>query len=262
MISVHIIHLFPFREDCAPPPASKGILLRLGGDIATSMIYKCRVLVFSHRLFEILKKNFKIKGVYFVPFPSTNEPVLGKFDKNKTNVILTIGYLAPYKGLESLGEIKKQLPNYEVFIIGKDHKILSSLNGGIEYFKNLRSYLSNAGVKLLGYLSEDNLKELVRSYNCVGILPYKYTSGSSFSAIFMMGLGIPIITSNLEEFLILKELGGGLICVDNTHQNYPEIIHYLFTDYDKYNSLTERSFNYCTKYSISNFVNFLLDGVL
>ena len=131
-----------------------------------------------------------------------------------------------YKGLETLGEIKKKLVDYEVCIIGKDHKVLSSLDSGKEYFKKLKLNLSKAGVKLMGYKTEANIKKLVRSYNCVGILPYKYTSGSSFSAVFMMNLGLPIVTSYLDEFLIWKERGAGIICTADSSTNYAEIINF------------------------------------
>ena len=238
-----------------------GRILTIGGNFATLLISRCKIIVFSHQLYLVLKNKFKNRSVKFFPFPCSKAPIIRSLDRSKKNLVVSIGYLAPYKGLDSLVDIKKILSDYEFIIIGSNHKTLSAYRGGKEYFDKLRFSLAHVGIRLPGFMSEFDIKDLIKDFNCIGILPYKYTSGSSFSAIFMMELGIPVITSPLTEFLKLRELGAGIIYSIGTPEDYAVKIEGVLNNEEEYNSLICLNAKYCEYYSLLKLANIILDDI-
>lgn len=236
-------------------------LMKAGGKIATFFSLRSNIYVFSYLLYEKLKQNYKVSSIMYFPFPCSNLPDVREIDRQKRQMILTIGYIAPYKGLEALVDLKKKTHDIDIYVVGSDHRMLSSGPEGRDYFTHLRRDLEDSNIFMPGYLDNDQIEDLLTRFNVVGILPYKYTSGSSFSAAYMVERGLPLVTTDLPEFKKLQEMGMGIICSPRSIEELKKGINLLLSDEELYATMSKNNQTYCKKFSISNFVNVLLEGV-
>ena len=140
-------------------------------------------------------------------------------------------------------------------IVGSPHPVLLNQSSGRKYIENLLNTLQVAGVEILGFLSESKLDELIQSHTCIAILPYLQTSGSSYAATFLMEHLIPVVTSDLIEFSVLKQLGAGFIGTSREVDRMIQAIKDTLGDVDSYNRLVMKCHSYCQKYNVKNFIN-------
>ena len=229
--------------------------MKLGGAIATRLLKKLRVHVFSITLLSILKNKYEFENVYFHPFPclETKELVRSRIDSDIS--VINIGYIAPYKGLELIQLIKQAIPDVNFILSGASHLVLSKTEKGKEYINDLISRLSDVGVEIRGYIQEKEMDKLVSEMRIVGILPYVTTSGSSYAAIFFIERGIPIIASDLPEFRALYDHGAGIILSERTLEKFSSNIEKLRNNKEFYQDLVNKNKCYCIKNSINNFLD-------
>ena len=234
-------------------------LIKAGSQIATEFLRNTRLIVFSVELQKVLTVKHSLKRVSFQPFPCGRIPDKTTFNIAKPVLILHVGYISKYKGLEIFPDLKRALNNkVEIAVIGGDHAVLSKTAIGASYLKKLRSDLVNADIKVPGYLSESEIQKIMVRYRVIGILPYRMTSGSSYSAIYLIERGIPVITTDLPEFLELKRKGGGLITVSRNVNCLSAAIEEIIDSRTKYEQLVHSNIDYCTKNSIVTLIDNLL----
>ncbi len=229
-------------------------LIRFGGAIATKLLKNIQLHVFSVTLFSILTNKYGLTKVHFHPFPCLEDSEPVSSDKTDFSVI-SIGYIAPYKGLEIIHSIKQEIPDVDFIIGGSNHPVLSKTEKGRDYITNLLSLLSEVGVDFRGYVSEKEIRDLLSKRRLIGILPYKATSGSSYAATYFMELGIPLITSDLPEFRCLYEYGAGIFLSDRNTESFTQKILELKKDLSLYQDLVKRATSYCKRYSVENFLD-------
>ena len=229
-------------------------LIKIGGTIATYFLKNLQVYVFSETLFYILRNKYGFEKIVFHPFPCLAVSKKNSFDDKSDIIVLSIGYIAPYKGLELTRYIKEIIPNVEFIISGVSHPVLSRTVNGISYFNNLISNLVENGIDVRGYISESEIAELTDKRRVIGILPYLVTSGSSYAATFFIERGIPVIASNLPEFRVLYNHGAGIILCERNAIEFANEIDRTRVNLDLYCNLVKRNIEYCSNYSITNFL--------
>ena len=238
---------------------SNSKLLPLGGYIATKMLKDYNIFVFSKIFHDVLKNKYGFTNVNYFPFPSETEMLMECYGFQKKPLLLNLGYIAPYKGLDILPEIKNKLDNIETIIVGNFYEVFLSTKEGPKYKEDLMSLMDRSGVKLVGYLEEERVIELIKKYRTIAILPYISGYNASYSALFFIKLGIPIVATNLELFSEIKNNGGGIILADRTPDNIAIAVLEILNSRDLAESLIENDREYCSKYSIKKFCEFMIN---
>ena len=237
---------------------SNSRLLRIGGYIATKMLKDYNIFVFSKIFQDVLKNKYGFTKVNYFPFPSENELLIECYNFQEKPLLLNLGYIAPYKGLDILPEIKNKLDNIETIIVGNFYEVFLSTKEGPQYKEDLTNLMDRAGVRLVGYLEEERVIELIKKYRTIAILPYISGYNASYSALFFIKLGIPIVATNLELFLEIEKNGAGIVVVDRTPDNIANAVLEIFNSRDLAEYLIEKDRNYCNKYSIKKFCDFMI----
>lgn len=237
---------------------SNSRLLPVGGAIATIMLKNYNIFVFSKISYDILKKKYGIKNVNYFPFPAENETVLECYKQDKEPLLLNMGYIAPYKGLEILPEIKTKLNNIKTIIVGNFYGSLLSTKNGPKFKQELETLMKDSGIKMLGYMDDARLIELVKEYRTVAILPYVSGYNASYSATFFVTLGIPVVATDIDIFRESQENGAGILLVERNVVSFANAITSILGSPNLTKDLIARDKEYCKQYSLNNFCSFIL----
>ena len=195
----------------------------------------------------------------YFPFPAENETILECYKPDKSPLLLNMGYIAPYKGLDILPEIRTKLNNIKTIIVGDFYGSLLSTKNGPKFKDELVTLMRNSGITMSGYMNDARLIELVEEYRTVAILPYISGYNASYSAIFFVTLGIPVVATNLDIFLESQNNGAGIVLVDRTPDAFATAISMILNSSDSTRRLIEDDRKYCARYSMHNFCDFLID---
>ncbi|MHB8397275.1 MAG: glycosyltransferase [Leptospirales bacterium] len=240
---------------------SNSWIISFGAAIATRMLKNCEIFVFSKSFRGILEEKYGFKHVNYFPFPSESETISECYNQNKEPMLLSIGYVAPYKGLDILPEIRRKLNNVETTIVGNFHKRLLSTKGGIKFGREFVKLMKDSGIRMPGYMEDTRLIEFVKEHRTIALLPYISGYNASYSAIFFVRLGIPVIATNIDVFSESRDNGAGLILVDRTSDAFVATINKLLKSPELIEELIEKDRKYCSQYSMTDFCNITL-GVL
>jgi glycosyltransferase involved in cell wall biosynthesis len=185
-------------------------LLRLGAHQAVRLLAKCKIVVLSASIEEILRSNYHIFPALtsLSPCPKLN---VDPPQRGERFTAVTIGYIAPYKGLDTFVEVAEKLKGKVHFVVvGTPHRVLSEYPVVRQSLLDIRERGRAAGVEFLGYVPEAQLAEVLGRCS-VGVLAYRSTSGGSASAATLAGAGLPIIATDLPDFRAVAEHGGVLV---------------------------------------------------
>lgn len=148
--------------------------------------------IFARQLFE---KKFN-KQFEYIPFGSEVKPVtaddavLKKFNLTKDGFYLFVGRFIPDKGLHYLiPAFMKSQTNKKLVLVG------GSPNPS-EYEQNLHT-MANENVIFAGFLYGDDVTRLMS--NCYCYIQPSDVEGLSPVILSVMGLGVPLIVSDIEE---------------------------------------------------------------
>ena len=219
-----------------------------GSRIVMLLLKNTRIYVVSVRMNSLLKNKYNHNNTSYYPFPC-DLTVERYEDKGGPLAVFTVGHILPYKGYDMLIPIKKILPQLEIICIGDKSPSLQNEKKYNIYFEKLKGDLINSGLKLTGYLDMKQIQKLLSSYRSIGLLPYSSMSGSSASAIFFVERGIPIISSKLDEFQRLHELGAGVWLAERNAAGFVHIIKYLSNDTSIFRKTRIKDSKYCEKYN-------------
>lgn len=233
-------------------------LLQIGGTIATKMLKNYNIFVFSSIFQNILEKKYSFNNVNYFPFPTESEFVKECYRFEGEPLLLNLGYIAPYKGLDILPEIKSKLDDIKTMIVGNFYESYLSTKNGFKFKEDLITLMDKSGVSLVGYLEEDQLIELVKKHRAIAILPYMSGYNASYSALFFVKLGIPVVATNLELFFEIKSNGAGIVLVDRTPESFANAIAMILNSPNLTEGLIDCDRKYCSQYSIKNFCDFLI----
>lgn len=238
---------------------SKSWLMPLGGSIATRMLKDFKIFVFSKCFYDILNKKYGFSHVFYFPFPTERETTMECYREDMEPLLLNVGYIAPYKGLDILPEIKTKLNNINTMIVGAFYKNLLLTKDGLLYKEELVKVMKSAGIVMSGYIDDDSLIKLVKAHRTIAILPYVSGYNASYSAIMFVALGIPVVATNIDIFLESRENGAGLMVVDRTPEAFAGAITKILNSPNLVEHLIEQDRSYCARYSIDKLCTFIIE---
>lgn len=239
---------------------SNSWVMPLGGSIATKMLHDFKIFVFSQRFYDILKIKYGFNHIYYFPFPTESRTCRECYRRNEDPLLLNVGYLAPYKGLEILPDIKDKLNGIETVIVGNFYKTLLSTKAGSKYHETLTNLMRDSEITLTGYMDDENLIEFVEKHRTIAILPYISGYNASYSAILFVTLGIPVVATNIDVFIESQNNGAGILLVDRTPDAFVSAIKNILETPGLSEELIERDRRYCAKYSMFNFCDYIIDS--
>ena len=162
---------------------------------------------------------------------------------NPDQRILAIGHWGTYKRLETLmdafPEILHRAPNAKLVVGGANHH---TKPGYWESFAE--RFRGNDRIEFLGYVAEDDIANLFASSSIV-VLPYDSSTGSSGPAHQACQFGVPIVSSDLPQFLDMADDEGMAVEFyrrGDAHDLANKIVSVL-TDQEKEREMAEQNFS-------------------
>ena len=188
----------------------KGSLLnRLGLLLAVKMVLRLshRVVVTMKSYVKILESRYGAENVVYIPHGCWFTPAKPTWRWRGGGKILFLGYLAPYKDLDSLAEA--------VGVLSRKRSVKLLVSGGAhpnfsESIKLLDRVRGLPYVQYLGHVPDERLPELAEAVD-LAVLPYKTNTGTSGVLHLLSGLGVPAVASDTPEFRELLSEGAGIL---------------------------------------------------
>jgi len=222
-------------------------LFRFASTVATRMLLMANsisVLLPSYR--RTLIDKYRAANVHF-----RSHGILGArpdppdFNRraNPDQRILAIGHWGTYKRLETLmdafPEIVRRVPNAKLVVGGANHH---TKPGYWESFAE--RFRGNDRIEFLGYVAEDDIPRLFRESSIV-VLPYDSSTGSSGPAHQACQYGVPIVSSDIPQFLDMAADEGMAVEFyrrGDEHDLADKIVGVL-TDQEKERAMAEQNFS-------------------
>jgi glycosyltransferase involved in cell wall biosynthesis len=185
-------------------------LYRIAGSIATHLLLTSNslsVLLPAYR--KILRERYRRGAVYVrahgILSGRPEYPDLSKRG-NPVHRILAFGKWGTYKRLELLleafGRVAKEMPNVELTISGGDHPKTAGYVASVA-----ARYQDDPRVKFTGYVPEEAIPALFQGTS-LAVMPYTSSAGSSGVAHLACEYGVPIVASDIQDFLELAQEEG------------------------------------------------------
>ena len=256
-----ILHDSIDTSDLETTGYSDSFLMPIGGMLATKMLKYCNIFVFSLRYRDILEKKYGFNSVRYYPFPCEKSEILECYNKNGNPLLLSVGYVSPYKGLDILPEIRQRLNGIETMIVGSFYKSLLLTKNGAKFKAKFVKMAKRGGITMPGYIDDTRLMELVKEHCTIAVLPYISGHNASYSAIFFVTLGIPVVATDIDVFSESRDNGAGIILVNRNAESFALEISRLITSPNIIENLVNLDRKYCEQYSMNNFCNFVLSVI-
>ena len=118
---------------------------------------------------------------------------------NPDHRILAIGHWGTYKRLETLmaafPEVQRHVPSAKLIVAGANHHTTPGY-----WESTAEKHRGNPRIEFRGYIPEEEIPELFSTASLV-VLPYDSSTGASGPAHQACQYGLPIVSSDLPEFL-------------------------------------------------------------
>jgi len=183
------------------------VLYTLAGRVATHFLLSANsvsvLLPAYHKTLREKYQRGRVNVRHHGIFASRPEPPDFSLRGNPVHRILAFGKWGTYKRLEALvsafERVLPQLPPSELVIAGGDHPKTPG------YVRSVaRQVRHNRNIKFLGYVPENELAELFRTASLT-VLPYTSSAGSSGVAHLACQYGLPILASDIGDFVELAQ---------------------------------------------------------
>ncbi len=167
--------------------------------------------------------------------------------RTKDKIIFSVGRLAPWKGFDVLVELMKDLPDWQLIIIG-DGPEKEKLKERIDKL--------NLGerVKLFGSMPREKLLQHLTSAK-VFVLNTSFES-FSFQLVETMNAGVPVITTNIGNLPeIIDDGQEGILVEPNNKKQIIEAIKKIEEDDDFRKTIIDNAQKKAQKFSLENMLN-------
>jgi len=178
-------------------------LFRFASSIATRMLLMSNsisVLLPAYR--RTLIEKYRAENVHFRSHGILGaRPETPDFSRrgNPDQRILAIGHWGTYKRLETLMEafqaVQRRVPSAKLIVAGANHHTMP------HYWESIaEKHRTNSRIEFRGYIPEDDIPYLYSAASLL-VMPYDSSTGSSGPAHQACQYGLPIICSDLPEFI-------------------------------------------------------------
>jgi len=244
----HAIEMFQLSE--TGYPISR--LVRWGAHRALRSLRGCDLVVFSPRLRDLLKSSYGARSIWLTPMPS-GAPRRDPTDAGRWKVV-TAGYLAPYKGLETFLDVAGRLRGSADFsLVGRPHAVLSRRPEFAALSQHWLDRARSEGVSTPGFLPPAELDRALAG-RTIGLLPYTSASGASASFGLFAERGVPVVTSDLPEFRYLADQGAGVVVTPPGGEAAAGAVEGLLRDPRRWSELADRQVAFAREHSWERFV--------
>ncbi len=204
-----------FREGYFLPSSAKLMVIPFVGLVKMIGALSNRIIVHTNFMSRVLQADFGVpRGkIAVIPHGSPIVDALKSEDitrrEDRPLRLLFFGWITPGKGLESLLDafLSIHRSDVELIVAGGTHERDTS------YVEDITELVArDTRVRMLGFLSEENLRKIFTSADVV-VLPYRIQVGGGSAALAMaFGYGKPVIATNLGFFReIIKDGFNGLL---------------------------------------------------
>lgn len=241
-----IVSLHTIIEIIDPKDAGYKVspLLQWGAHSAVRLLRRCQIVVFSEVVGTLLKECYGIKVDFCTPIPCHILRTRPSVREAREPVIVFLGTLSLYKGLETLIQTAILLKGKaSIKLIGPPHWILRDDPAYAAWLNSQMDLAHRVGIDTLGYVPERKLQEILAGA-LAGIMPYRSTNGASASFASFASSGLPVVATNLPEFQWLQGLGAGVLLVEREPEKFADAITQLIDDDRLREQLTEDQIEY------------------
>lgn len=236
-------------------------LTKFGAHLAVRLLRGAKIVVFSEQVLRILERDYGLRVQRCTPLPCTSSGLSSNPEDivpSSEPIAVTVGYLAPYKGLPVFVGARKFVDSsVKMTVVGGLHRLLESKPQFSQFATDAFAIMRGRGIDYRGYLPEIQLKSLLQGH-VVGVLSYTSLSGASAAFSLFASSGVPVVATDLSEFKYLKELGAGIVLVSASPQQVGDAINNLFLDGDAWLSASRSQRAFASKYSWTEFTDWLL----
>jgi glycosyltransferase involved in cell wall biosynthesis len=239
-----------------------GYLIRLGASLALRSNARATVVVFSRAIQEVLTEKYEIPDVTFYPLPCPPScPETPSPGPEARPVVVSLGYLSPYKGIEKLLDAYPDFREVaDLLVIGRPHPVLLSDPNYARTIDRLVARMRELGVSYIPFVADDRLCSVLSRCR-VGILPYTSTTGTSASFTTLAAAGLPVIATNLREFQELSRDGAGIRLTDGDPRSLARSVRDLLRQPTEIEGLSRSQFAYADAHRLEVTATRVIDRV-
>ena len=182
-----------------------------------------------------------------LPAPSGGASFRQRFNLEDRPVITLFGYTSPNKGYELVLEAMPLIPAPTILVIAGGPRNPDTA----VYLESLRARIATSGVGervvYTGFLSDEDLAEAMAASD-LALTPHTEATGS-YSVMFPLTYGRPVVASDLAIFREIKERGGGVELFPNRDSiAFARIVNELLQDAGRRESLSRQAFEYAREH--------------
>lgn len=179
------------------------------------------------------------------PVPRTS--IDWKLEKAETGCLVTPGFIKLHKGYETVLELLPDRPSWRWIWAGSAQT--EAYEPDLERLKSTVEQKSLAQqVQMTGYLDRVEMERTMARAK-IAVFPYRWVSGSGAMA-WAIGMGMPVVASDLPPFRMVKEAGAGIELVPpDESMRWGEVIEALLNQPDRLQALAQKNIQYAEKYS-------------
>src|SRR5580658_1200979 len=239
-----------------------GYLIRLGASLALRSNARATVVVFSRAIREVLTEKYEIPDVTYYPLPCPPVcPETSNPGPDARPVVVSLGYLSPYKGIEKLLDAYPDFREVaDLLVIGRPHPVLLSDPNYARTIDRLVARMSELGVSYIPFVADDQLCSVLAGCR-VGILPYTSTTGTSASFTTLAAAGLPVVATNLREFQELSRDGAGIRLTDGDPRSLAHSVRDLLRQPTEVETLSRSQFAYAAAHRLEVTATHVIDRV-
>ncbi len=233
---------------------------KFGAHLAVKLLSKANIVVFSHEICTLLNERYGIAPKRCDPLPCNrpgNLDALEQGHPGERPLAITLGYLAPYKGLPAFVEARDYVPSHiRMAVAGGLHRILGGEGRFSRFANEIVARMRSKDIDYLGYVPDSDLDRLLKG-RVVGVLPYTSLSGASAAFSRFASAGVPVIATDLPEFRRLQGLGAGIVLVSASPKEIGNAVDALLSDTVGWERASRCQLEFASRYSWNELTNWL-----
>lgn len=166
------------------------------------------IIVHEDKFKDILIEDYGVRSEKISVIPiGVSQNKIKNSEKTETNTLLFFGFIAPYKGVNSLFDIHDSLQlEHELIVAGGKHPNAGDENQYNQYYQEIKNKASKHDrVKVTGFVEEEKIREYFSKADLV-LLPYRDLFSSSGPLHQALSFRKPVLASNEFEGILKSQM--------------------------------------------------------